>query len=89
MLKLLCLNSSLNYKNLEWIQVLCPQALNEKYISRIGEKLKAKGCLKGVTSFDRYEYIKTALLQYQKDNNLPLGRIDVKTLKHLGLGVIL
>jgi hypothetical protein len=51
--------------------------------------LKAKGYLKGVTSFERYENIKPALLQYQKDNNLPLGRIDVKILNHLGLERIL
>jgi hypothetical protein len=69
----------------EWTKVLCDTQVTRERMRAIQEALKAKGYDPG--PFDNVfgTQTKTALLRYQKDNNLPQGALDVETLKALGV----
>ena len=75
---------------LDWIQVVCPSDRSFKIMNTINNGLKEKGYEVGkvknithnnVTSYFIDEMSMKAFFKFQKDNNLPSGRFDVKTLK--------
>lgn len=57
----------------------------KKLVKNIQSKLKKAGYYKGKISGELDKITQTAILKYQKDNNLPQGQLDVKTVKHLKL----
>lgn len=54
-------------------------------ISQIQEALRAKGYDPGPTDNVLGAKTRTALTQFQKDNNLPVGNLNVETMRALGV----
>ncbi|MFK8058373.1 MAG: hypothetical protein AB8F78_19770 [Saprospiraceae bacterium] len=66
----------------EWHRIVCGQKVTSKLVQRIR---KALGMEEDKSIRIMNSATKAALVQYQRDNNLPLGQIDIKSLKHLGV----
>ncbi len=69
----------------EWREIICPHSHNNTGIKSIQRKLKELGYYSGPIDGVLGSKLKTALLQFQEDNNLPKGRLDIKTLTKLGV----
>ena len=69
----------------EWTKVLCDTQVTRERMRAIQEALQAKGYDPGAIDNAFGAQTKSALLRYQKDNNLPQGALDVETLKALGV----
>jgi hypothetical protein len=69
----------------EWTKVLCDTQVTRERMRAIQEALQAKGYDPGAIDNAFGAQTKSALLRYQKDNNLPQGALDVETLKSLGV----
>lgn len=69
----------------EWKEVLCADKLNEQRILAIQKALKAEGYDPG--PFDNMFGAKTkeALIKFQQDKGLPVGNLNLETLKALGV----
>ncbi|MFK7969545.1 MAG: peptidoglycan-binding protein [Bacteroidia bacterium] len=69
----------------EWREVLCESDLTTDRIRQIQRALKAAGYDPG--PFDNIfgSQTRAALTKYQRDNGLPVGRLDKKTLSALGV----
>ena len=70
----------------EWTRVVCEgNAL--MYLPRIQEELEKRGYLS--KPFESYYEGKTknALRKFQRDNFLPYGQLDIKTLEELGIEI--
>ena len=69
----------------EWREVLCADKLNEQRILAIQKALKAEGYDPG--PFDNIFGTKTkeALIKFQQDKGLPVGNLNMETLKSLGI----
>lgn len=69
----------------EWKEVLCADKLNEQRILAIQKALKAEGYDPG--PFDNMFGAKTkeALIKFQQDKGLPVGNLNLETLKVLGV----
>lgn len=64
----------------------CPTGEGMKKIATIQVCLTQKGYYKGVIDNILGPTTRQALIKYQKDNNLPVGNINLETIKHLGKG---
>jgi hypothetical protein len=69
----------------EWKEVLCQNKINAVKIKEIQAALKAKGYDPGAVDDVMGSKTKAALVQFQKDNSLPIGQLDFQTLKALGV----
>lgn len=72
----------------EWREVLCQSQINKRIIKRIQEGLIDAGYLdysEPVTALT--EKTKNALVKYQSDLGLPVGQLDVETLKSLDIKI--
>ena len=70
----------------EWGEVLCEGGSNyNTNIRSVQAALKAKGYDPGPVDGIMGSQTRAALLQYQKDNGLPQGQLDVETLAALGV----
>lgn len=68
----------------EWREAICGPSCGSSRIRQIQEALVKKGYQVTIDNiFDKET--KAALLQFQKDNNLPQGQLDTETLKSLGV----
>jgi len=69
----------------EWKEVLCADKLNEQRILAIQKALKTEGYDPG--PFDNMFGAKTkeALIKFQQDKGLPVGNLNLETLKVLGV----
>ncbi len=69
----------------DWKEVLCADKLNEQRILAIQKALKAEGYDPG--PFDNMFGAKTkeALIKFQQDKGLPVGNLNMETLKVLGV----
>lgn len=69
----------------DWREVLCADKLNEQRILAIQKALKAEGYDPG--PFDNVFGTKTkeALIKFQQDKGLPVGNLNMETLKALGV----
>ncbi|MBX2902078.1 MAG: peptidoglycan-binding protein [Chitinophagales bacterium] len=69
----------------EWREVLCADKLNEQRILAIQKALKSEGYDPG--PFDNVFGTKTkeALIKFQQDKGLPVGNLNMETLKALGV----
>jgi hypothetical protein len=71
----------------EWKEIVCDNKVNTDVVSQIQTALKKKGYdigpkgVDGVLGTDT----KAALVKYQKDNNLPVGNLNIETMKSLGV----
>lgn len=68
-----------------WCEVVCADAVTKDFVSNVQEKLKSKGYYSGKLSNRMGPSTKSALLNFQKDNNLPRGQLDIETLAALGV----
>jgi hypothetical protein len=69
----------------EWREVLCQNKINAVKVQEIQAALKAKGYNPGPIDNVMGKMTKVALVQFQKDNGLPIGQLDFDTLKALGV----
>jgi hypothetical protein len=69
----------------EWVEILCAANTSDAVVRQVQTALKDKGY--SVGSADGVMGIKTRsmLIQYQKDNGLPQGNLNIETLKSLGV----
>lgn len=80
--------SIVNVKNggfTEWKEVLCPADITSYTIRQIQNALAAKGYDPGPIDNVLGSKTKSALTQFQRDNNLPVGQLDLQTLAALGI----
>lgn len=69
----------------EWVEILCAANTSDAVVRQVQQALKDKGY--SVGTVDGVMGIKTRsmLMQYQKDNGLPQGNLNIETLKALGV----
>lgn len=69
----------------EWREVLCGDKVSPYTVRQIQEALNSRGYSPGPIDDVMGSQTKAALTKFQKDNNLPVGQLDMKTLKALGI----
>ena len=69
----------------EWREVLCGDKVTGYTVRQIQDALKARGYDSGPSDNIMGSRTKAALVKFQKDNNLPVGQLDLQTLKALGV----
>lgn len=69
----------------EWKEVLCEQDLSEKKILAIQIALQREGYNVGELDNQMGAKTKQALIQFQQDKGLPVGNLNVETMKALGV----
>ncbi len=71
----------------EWKEILCNSKLTSSKIAQIQRALMNAGYNVGPHGVDNVfgADTKSALVEYQKDNNLPIGNLNFETLKALGV----
>ena len=69
----------------EWKEILCANKLTTSKIIQIQKALKANGYDPGPLDDVFGEQTKTALIKYQNDKSLPVGNLNLETLKSLGV----
>ncbi|MGB0863396.1 MAG: peptidoglycan-binding domain-containing protein [Saprospiraceae bacterium] len=67
-----------------WVEVMCPASLNEIVISQVQLALKGRKVYKGAISGVLDKSTLTALEKFQKDNSLPVGKLNKQTIEALG-----
>lgn len=67
-------------------QTPCPSGEGMQKMATIQVCLKQKGYYKGVIDNLLGPSTRQALVKYQKDNKLPVGNLNLETIKHLGKG---
>ena len=71
-------------KQTEWREVICESDFTREILNDIVEKLISAHYL-GERHITYDIEVRKALVEFQKDNNLPVGHVDLETLKHLGI----
>ena len=69
----------------EWREVLCGEKVTGYTIRQIQSALSSRGYDPGPNDNILGSRTKAALTKFQKDNNLPVGQLDMETLKALGI----
>ena len=69
----------------DWKEILCANKLTTSKIIAIQTALKASGYNPGPLDDVFGEQTKAALIKYQQDKNLPVGNLNLETLKSLGV----
>ncbi len=69
----------------EWKEILCAEEVTSYTIRQIQTALKERGYEPGPLDNILGTQTKAALVQFQKDNNLPIGNLNLETLKALGV----
>jgi hypothetical protein len=69
----------------ELIEVLCDNELTHRFIWDLQDILRTKGYYKGDNTPKITENLMFVLKKYQLDNKLPIGTLNINTLKSLGL----
>lgn len=69
----------------EWHEILCSQELTSDRIKRIQTSLKSEGYDPGPIDNQFGPKTKEALLKFQQDKGLPMGNLNMETLKALGV----
>lgn len=68
----------------EWREILCPTDCGGPLvIHNLQKALKKTGYYKGKIDGVLGKQFRKALIQFQKDNNLPIGRLDIETVTEL------
>ncbi len=72
----------------EWREVVCGDKVTGNTIAQVQNALISRGYLNEAHTNNILTIeIKAALTDYQKENGLPIGQLDVKTLKSLGIQI--
>ncbi len=71
-----------------WTEILCSSKTTTPNISRIQQSLKDKGLYDGPVDGVLGVKTQTALKQYQINNNLPAGNLNMETLNSLGVNTL-
>ena len=69
----------------EWVEVICDNKRSSDLISNIQSNLIVQGYYTGDVSGAFNTETKDALIQFQKNNQLPIGQMDVLSLEALGV----
>lgn len=69
----------------KWKDVICGTGCYMPSYLSIHQSLKQKGYYSDTLNNILNESTKLALIQFQKDNNLPVGNLDIETLRGLGV----
>jgi hypothetical protein len=69
----------------EWREILCGDKLTTAKIAEIQKALKANGYDPGAIDNQFGGQTKAALIKYQQDKGLPVGNLNIETLKSLGV----
>ena len=69
----------------DWVEVMCESKVTSGKISQIQSALRAKGYDPGATDNVLGAKTREALTKFQKDNNLPVGNLNVETMRALGV----
>jgi hypothetical protein len=69
----------------EWVEILCAAKTSDAVVSQVQKALKVKGYKVGTVDGIMGVQTRAMLVQYQKDNGLPLSNLNIKTLKSLGV----
>ena len=69
----------------QWEEVLCGEKIQPRVIQDIASALKNKGYKVDVFSEFMNLDLKLALSKFQKENKLPIGNLNIKTLDALGI----
>jgi hypothetical protein len=67
-----------------WVEVMCPESLNEIVISQVQLALKGRKFYKGSISGRLDKATLAALEKFQKESSLPLGKLNKQTIEALG-----
>ena len=67
----------------EWQEVLCGDKIRPQTLRKIQESLFAFGYYTGVVNGEMNAQTKSALSKFQKEKELPIGNLDLKTLDAL------
>jgi len=70
----------------EYVTVICGDKIDETFVAQISQVLAQKNYYGGGVNKIFSEALKQALIQFQKDNGLPEGQLDLVTLSKLGFG---
>ena len=70
-----------------WTEILCASQTTSSKVRKVQRALKARGYNPGPIDGVLGIQTQTALKQFQNDNGLPLGNLNLKTLKELGVEV--
>ena len=71
----------------EWREVVCDKEVDKNFIIDLQSKLMKKGYLNQI-DYQKNSVgakLKKALINYQRENNLPVGNMDMETLASLGI----
>lgn len=69
----------------EWREVVCDERITGQSIRQIQEALKKAGYDPGSIDGSMGNRTKNALMQFQQDKGLPVGNLDVETMRALGI----
>jgi hypothetical protein len=69
----------------EWKEILCDQDITEGKINQIQEALVREGYDPGPVNNQMTESTKQSIIRFQKDKGLPVGNLNIETLKALGV----
>jgi len=71
----------------EYREVVCSKNMTNQLVRQVQVALQKKGYTVGPAGVDNVlgKDTRAALIKYQNDNNLPVGNLNVETLKHLGI----
>ena len=72
-----------------WVEVLCPESLNEIVISQLHLALKGRKMYNGDISGKMNNGTQEALEKFQRELSLPVGRLDRKTIEALGFNYVI
>lgn len=68
-----------------WVEILCEAKTTNSVIKEVQERLNAEGYNVGAVDGIMGTRTRTMLEKYQNDKNLPVGNLNIETLKSLGI----
>ena len=71
--------------NPDWTEILCPSQITNPFILELQTALKSKNYYHGELDKQFSEDLKKSLINFQTDNQLPIGQVDMKTLSALDI----
>ena len=69
----------------EWREVICNNQVTDYTYRQIQDALRSRGYNPGPSDNVFGSQTKSALTKFQKENGLPVGQLDIETLKALGI----
>jgi beta-lactamase regulating signal transducer with metallopeptidase domain len=72
----------------DWFEIPCGDKITPEFISDLIKKLKEEGLLDAsINTNTMTKDVRTAFTAYQKKYNLPVGNLNMPTLKHMGIAM--